>query len=86
MLSFFPRDVLDEILNFIESVFEGFPSYTLVQAIEYLTQLFQLVVMHSEVCLQHYHRFFPPYGDLSGILFQRSYFLYFLSYFYLKEK
>ena len=27
MLSFFPRDVLDEILNFIESVSEGFPSY-----------------------------------------------------------
>ena len=28
MLSFFPRDVLDEILNFIESVSEGFPSYS----------------------------------------------------------
>ena len=28
MLSFFPRDVLDEILNLIESVFEGFPSYS----------------------------------------------------------
>ena len=27
MLSFFPRGVLDEILNLIESVFEGFPSY-----------------------------------------------------------
>ena len=27
MLSFFPRDVLDEILNFIESVSEGFPTY-----------------------------------------------------------
>ena len=27
MLSFFPRDVLDEILNLIESVSEGFPSY-----------------------------------------------------------
>ena len=26
MLSFFPRDVLDEILNLIESVSEGFPS------------------------------------------------------------
>ena len=24
---FFPRDVLDEILNLIESVSEGFPSY-----------------------------------------------------------
>ena len=27
MLSFFPRDVLDEILNLIEAVSEGFPSY-----------------------------------------------------------
>ena len=28
MLSFFPRGVLDEILNLIESVSEGFPSYS----------------------------------------------------------
>ena len=28
MLSFFPRGVFDEILNLIESVSEGFPSYT----------------------------------------------------------
>ena len=28
MLSFFPRDVLDEILNLTESVSEGFPSYS----------------------------------------------------------
>ena len=28
MLSFFPRDILDEILNLIESVSEGFPSYS----------------------------------------------------------
>ena len=28
MLSFFPRDVLDEILNLIESVSEDFPSYS----------------------------------------------------------
>ena len=29
MLSFFPRGVLDEILNLIESVSEGFPSYSI---------------------------------------------------------
>ena len=29
MLSFFPRGVLDEILNLIESVSEGFTSYSL---------------------------------------------------------
>ena len=28
MLSFFPRGVLDEILNLIESVSESFPSYS----------------------------------------------------------
>ena len=28
VLSFFPRDVLDEILNLIESVSESFPSYS----------------------------------------------------------
>ena len=28
MLSFFPRGVLDEILNLIGSVSEGFPSYS----------------------------------------------------------
>ena len=32
MLSFFPRDVLDEILNLIESVVsEGFPTYSLIR-------------------------------------------------------
>ena len=33
MLSFFPRDVLDEILNLIESVSEDFPSYSLTYAL-----------------------------------------------------
>ena len=30
MLSFFPRDVLDEIVNLVESVSEGFPSYSVL--------------------------------------------------------
>ena len=30
VLSFFPRDVLDEILNLIGSVSEGFPSYSFI--------------------------------------------------------
>ena len=33
VLSFFPRDVLDEILNLIESVSEDFPSYSLISFI-----------------------------------------------------
>ena len=32
VLSFFPRDVLDEILNLIESVSEDFPSYSFILA------------------------------------------------------
>ena len=32
VLSFFPRDVLDEILNLIESVSEDFPSYSSIGA------------------------------------------------------
>ena len=30
VLSFFPRDVLDEIWNLIESVSEGFPTYSFI--------------------------------------------------------
>ena len=36
MLFFFPRDVLDEILNLIESVSEGFTSYSLTQILHIL--------------------------------------------------
>ena len=32
VLSFFPRDVLDEILNLIGSVSEGFPSYSIYKS------------------------------------------------------
>ena len=41
VLSFFPRDVLDEILNLIESVSEDFPSYSSVLYI--LKQIVQLI-------------------------------------------
>ena len=43
VLSFFPRDVLDEILNLIESVSEDFPSYsynTFAPIIYYVAQRF----------------------------------------------
>ena len=33
VLSFFPRDVLDEILNLIGSVSEGYPSYSYMQTV-----------------------------------------------------
>ena len=33
VLSFFPQDVLDEILNLIGSVSEGFPSYSCITSV-----------------------------------------------------
>ena len=39
MLSFFPRGVLDEILNLIESVSEGFPSYSFIPCGSNVNQL-----------------------------------------------
>ena len=42
MLSFFPRGVLDEILNFIVSLSEGFPSYSLM--IKSFVLLFEAVI------------------------------------------
>ena len=48
MLSFFPQDVLDEILNLIESVSEGFPSYSFITFILfYLFPLFVTLFVHS---------------------------------------
>ena len=41
VLSFFPRGVLDEILNLIESVSEDFPSYSLAPRIYYNIMLFE---------------------------------------------
>ena len=41
VLSFFPRDVLDEILNLIESVSEDFPSYSFIRIYNLLTLLNQ---------------------------------------------
>ena len=41
VLSFFPRDVLDEILNLIESVSEDFPSYSSITVCVYISSLIQ---------------------------------------------
>ena len=45
MLSFFPRDVLDEILGLIESVSEGFPTYSCETGPRYLITLFYLLLL-----------------------------------------
>ena len=44
VLSFFPRDVLDEILNLIESVSEDFPSYSFIVSRPDHCRFTQLVV------------------------------------------
>ena len=49
VLSFFPRDVLDEILNLIESVSEDFPSYscTTTELSNLLTSCLTTVKTHA---------------------------------------
>ena len=42
VLSFFPRDVLDEILNLIGSVSEGFPSYSFIKCTLHTESFFEL--------------------------------------------
>ena len=39
MLSFFPLDVLDEIWDLIESVSEGFLTYSYIQKVKFVMQL-----------------------------------------------
>ena len=39
MLSFFPRDVLGEIWDLIESVSEGFPTYSFIMILQIVKEL-----------------------------------------------
>ena len=48
VLSFFPRDVLDEILNLIESVSEDFPSYSCISELVFF--LILKFVLHTLYC------------------------------------
>ena len=61
MLSFFPRGVLDEILNLIESVSEEFPSYSCQQAILFFyffsgTMVFEATNQVSRLSLDWLYR------------------------------
>ena len=47
VLSFFPRDVLDEILNLIESVSEDFPSYSYEQKSEIEKSVINNHIFHN---------------------------------------
>ena len=58
MLSFFPRGVLDEILNLIESVSEDFPSYSWQELRQWLSTVSNLVMILEEksVLFSYYGR------------------------------
>ena len=47
MLSFFSRDVLDEILNLIESVSEGFPTYSYISSFKSNEQLLKKLAFNT---------------------------------------
>ena len=53
VLSFFPRDVLDEILNLIESVSEDFPSYFCMGKSENYLFFGNYCSLGSQSCLKH---------------------------------
>ena len=72
MLSFFPRDVLDEILNLIESVSEGFPSYSCISELfcVFCVDVLKNLPVHSfnaliipilRDCLPNYFLVFPSF-------------------------
>ena len=58
VLSFFPRDVLDEILKLIESVSEDFPSYSdhILSFILSLLEEGQLLVTSQSMCSEYMYR------------------------------
>ena len=54
VLSFFPRDVLDEILNLIESVSEDFPSYSFVwEKVKIIYFFGNYCSLRSQSCLKY---------------------------------
>ena len=60
VLSFFPRDVLDEILNLIESVSEDFPSYSLIEAFNSTSQyLDDLLNINNNFFASMVNRIYP---------------------------
>ena len=54
MLSFFPRGVLDEILNLIQSVSEDFPSYSLVFFFQENTGAYFSMAMMAKISVQNF--------------------------------
>ena len=53
MLSFFPRGVLDEILNLIESVSEDFPSNSFTMCVQMVAPGSKMAPPQGVLCLNH---------------------------------
>ena len=64
VLSFFPRDVLDEILNLIESVSEDFPSYSYCDIIP--LQILHLNIFKHQGPSNMHEKFHPNIPSRSG--------------------
>ena len=61
MLSFFPRDVLDEILNLFESVSEGFPTFSAVNSLNYVIILHiagWVIILHGALNYKDFSMYF----------------------------
>ena len=77
MLSFFPRGVLDEILNLIGSVSEGFPSYPCLYAFarvlwsilagDQKIQHTLLETILSFICSPIHHSYVSIFGSMSVV-------------------
>ena len=64
MLSFFPRGVLDETLNLIETVSKDFPSYSYL-VLNYKTELYR---KHNGQLYSHIQLWFRLTGELSFLI------------------
>ena len=79
VLSFFPRDVLDEILNLIESVSEDFPSYS------YISRC-QCGIFHTQLNRVYYFHVFCVFLASKNLSIQNArqvYNIFILNYFLL---
>ena len=72
MLSFFPRGVLDEILNLIESVSEEFPSYSFM-----ITD--NILIPHLEITAYTVHTGYKGKIEENNFFQRAKYIVYSLS-------
>ena len=76
VLSFFPRGVLNEILNLIESVSEGFPSYSCIIncSFSFMENLWLTNVLGMYTVLRQ-----ALYGDIIFVSYRHNFLVFFSS-------